>query len=118
MKLFTTMQIKEAIAHALAGGQALHVWLPCAGVWNVDAAPECFRRAARNGKPFAHLFDQDAERLKKTARMLGVNVVHVDHPGDRMQHVDLCGRPLDKAVAVCVGSSAPTPELTTAESEG
>ncbi len=109
MKLFTAMQIREAIAFAKAGGQALHVWQPMAGVnhffWDESAAPECFRKAARSGKPFAHLFDQDVERLRDTARTLGVNVIKVDRPGEDRQHVDLCGRPLDRAIALVGGST-------------
>ena len=60
--------------------------------------PACFRRA----KEFAHLFDQDAERLVATARRLGVRRVVVSRRGQPQQHVDLCGGPLRKAVAESV----------------
>lgn len=47
--------------------------------------------------PIAHLFDQDIDRLRKTAKMLGVRVVKVEHEGTYKQHVNLCSNPLERA---------------------
>lgn len=91
MKLFIQNQVREALEHAQAGGQALHVYAAIAGM----DAPACFRASQQ----WAHLFDYDRERLVQTARQLGVRVVVVHHEGLRGQHVDLCGRPLQRAIA-------------------
>ncbi len=45
-------------------------------------------------------FDQDLGRLEKTARKLGVRKVVVTAADMAYQHVDLCGKPLDKAEAM------------------
>jgi hypothetical protein len=80
--------VREAQEHALQGGQALHVY----GALDMPA-PAVFKRH----KTWAHLFDQDKGRLIKTARRLGVRVIKVHHEGRRGQHIDLCGRPLERA---------------------
>lgn len=91
---------RDAVAHAAEGGQALHTfqWV------ETSRAPGCFNRDIRAGKQIAHLIDHDLERLKKTARRLGVRVIAVDmdrrHRGEA-QHIDLCGKPLEKAIAMC-----------------
>ena len=93
MREFATREIREAWAHAQAGGQALH---RMTGQWAKGwGGPACFRRA----KEFAHLLDQDAGRLRATARRLGVRKIVVSRPGTPQQHVDLCGKPLAKAKA-------------------
>lgn len=80
--------VREAQEHALQGGQALHIYRA------LDMpAPAVFKR----NKVWAHLFDQDRERLIKTARKLGVRVIVVHHEGRRGQHIDLCGKPLERA---------------------
>jgi hypothetical protein len=56
-------------------------------------------RAVERGEYIAHLFDQNLERLEKTARRLGINIVVIEKPGTDSQHVDLCGRPLRRALA-------------------
>lgn len=94
MKIFKTMEIDEALAHAAEGGQALHLHRI---IVDRDAAPICFVRAVDRGEDIAHLFDLDEKRLKQTARELGVKVVVIDRPGTDRQHVDLCGRPLANA---------------------
>ena len=96
MKSFTQMQQREAIAHAASGGQALHT---IDGSWaNLRSdTPQCFK----GQRQIAHLFDQDAERLQATARKLGVRVVRIERRGQPGQHVDLCGKPLGRAVALC-----------------
>ena len=97
MRLFAHGQIREAKAHAAAGGQALHLWNPGQGGW--PGAPAVFNRAAGQGKPWGHLFDHNRLRLVRTARQLGVRIVVVANQGEPGQHVDLCGRPLQKAIA-------------------
>lgn len=93
MKIFEHKQLREAYAHADAGGQALHLWTPPSAVR--ERAPLCFRQA----KQWAHLIDYDLPRLKKTARRLGIRRIAVDRIGQRGQHVDLCGKPLAEAIA-------------------
>jgi hypothetical protein len=94
MKYFTTFEVEEALAHAKTGGQALH----CHRIIPDRArAPRCFVAAVDKGEDIAHLFDLDTERLKATARRLGVKVVFVDRGGTDSQHIDLCGLPLRRA---------------------
>ena len=80
-------------------GQLLHVWEPKGYAEMLEnqgaSVPGCFKRTV----VWAHLMDMDAERLEKTARRLGVRNVVVSSRGGRNQHVDLCGRPLEKAIA-------------------
>lgn len=95
MRLFECFQVQEAIAHALAGGQALHVHS-----FVTDDAPACFRNAVARGEDIAHLFDQDKERLWATAYNLGVRVIVIEHQNTARQHVDLCQRPLQRALAL------------------
>ena len=90
MTLFKTKQVNEAMDFAEAGGQALHVWK---GAWP-GKKPRCFA----NGQQWGHLLDMDIERLKATARRLGVRVIKASRVGRRGQHIDLCGRPLAKAI--------------------
>jgi hypothetical protein len=98
MKAFLSHELAAAIAHAEAGGQALHLhrFLGCRA-----RAPACFVRAVDRGEDIAHLFDRDEARLVRTAKALGVRVVAVERPGSSRQHVDLCGAPLRKAKAEC-----------------
>lgn len=92
MKRFERREIREALRCAGQGGQALHVFLALK-----MPAPSCFRRSLQWG----HLFDQDAERVEKTARRLGVRKVVVHHRDTPKQHVDLCGKPLERAIRSC-----------------
>lgn len=98
MKSFRCLEIDEALAHAAAGGQALHLHriIP-----DPDTAPRCFVSAVDRGEDIAHLFDLDEVRLIATAKRLGVRVVYVDRAGTPRQHIDLCGTPLRKAKAMC-----------------
>lgn len=98
MKHFSTMEIKEAYAHAEEGGQALHTHNI---IVDERRAPQCFVRAIRRGEWIAHLFDLDSKRLVKTARELGVNVIFIDGEGTSRQHIDLCGSPLKRALVRC-----------------
>lgn len=79
------------VEHIKAGGQALEVWDK--SFTYTPTAPRCFR-----GKNFAKLYDQDEQRLIATARRLGVRVIQVDRPGQIYQHIDLVGRPMQKAL--------------------
>lgn len=106
MKRFEYRQVKDALAHAAAGGQALHVF--SADTWP-GPAPAIFRRY----KTWAHLIDDDEERLRRTAKTLGVRKIVVGRRGAHGQHVDLCAGPLQRALALCEPSS----EQTTSTSE-
>lgn len=94
MKIFLQREIREAYAFAAEGGQALHV-CDSRGLVGPDA-PQCFKATTQ----FAHLFDQDYQRLIATARRLGVRVVVPQHCGTNRQHVDLCGKPLTRDIAI------------------
>ena len=94
MREFDEMEIREAWAYAEGGGQALHLFSH-PGVY--PGAPQCFKRV----DIAAHLFDQDEQRLKETVRKLGVRVIVVSRRGTFKQHVDLCGKPLEKARKMC-----------------
>lgn len=98
MKHFEQMEIEEAIAHAAEGGQALHTHRI---IVDWQKAPGCFKREVRAGRDIAHLFDQDEDRLRKTARRLGVRVIVVERRGRPGQHIDLCSGPLRRALAEC-----------------
>lgn len=110
MKLFTTFEVEEAVAHAAAGGQALHLHQI---IVDRDDAPACFVRAVDRGEPIAHLFDLNRERLIATAKKLGVRVIFVDRGGTDRQHIDLCAGPLRNAYKLldAVDSAALKPIL-------
>ncbi|MGD1001057.1 MAG: hypothetical protein ABSA67_10215 [Candidatus Brocadiia bacterium] len=93
MKRFSSREILQGIEYAKSGGQALHVWKGC---WP-NPKPRCFK----DGEPWGHLLDQDAGRLLLTALHLGVKMVKISNPGKQTQHVDLCGRPLERAMKEC-----------------
>ncbi|HUU31484.1 MAG TPA: hypothetical protein VMY69_05225 [Phycisphaerae bacterium] len=81
-----------AIGAANEGDQCRHTFLPMEE--EREAAPRCFQKEGL----WAHLFDQDAERLRATAWRLGVRRVFIHRPCEPGQHVDLCGKPLGLAV--------------------
>lgn len=60
------------------------------------AGPRCFSKYDEYG----YLMDRDEARLVLTARRLGVCSIKVEKRGTPMQHVDLCGRPLERAKAL------------------
>lgn len=93
MKLFQWKEVREARAHSLKGGQAVHLnpdWMPNF----FPNAPLVFKRK-RN---WVHLMDQDEHRLIATAQRLGVRVIKVSEKGLPDQHIDLCGKPAERAV--------------------
>ena len=95
LKIFQEREIPAAYAWSAAGGQALH--LMDGSYANMQKrTPRCFK----GHKQIAHLFDLDATRLISTAKALGVRVVLVEHTGQRGQHVDLCGKPLARAISM------------------
>lgn len=97
MKLFQRNQIDEALEYASRGKQSLHIY-PSLKRMN---APKMFMRYSTWG----HLLDQQPGRLRKTAKRLGVKIVKIHKPGTKSQHVDLCGRPLDRAIKLCEDSN-------------
>lgn len=98
MRVFRDWEIDEAIAYAAQGGQALHLHRV---IVDESRAPRCFVQAVRRGEDIAHLFDQDAGRLARTARRLGVRVIKIERTGTARQHLDLCGKPLQRAIGQC-----------------
>lgn len=99
MRQFSEQQLRQAVQHALDGGQALHVFHGTEP-W-VARSPACFRKAHSLGLPWAHLLDQDTRRLWGMARRLGVRRVALHKKGTSTQHVDLCLGPLRRALAAC-----------------
>lgn len=97
MKRFEHREVFEAIKYAEDGGQALHVWEP--NGYTEPNMPICFRRT--NRKTWAHLIDYNKERLIKSAKSFGVRIIKVSKEGVRGQHIDLCGKPLLKAMELC-----------------
>lgn len=89
------MELKEAANHAAQGGQALHLHRIV-----FDSSPLCFRRAVSKGEYIAHLFDQNVVRLIATARRFGVRVLKLEKRDTGYQHIDLCGKPLQRALEV------------------
>lgn len=89
MKVFDN--IRKALQYSLTGGQALHVWSPTV---IYSDAPRCFKRC----KVWAHLFDNDVKRLTETAKNLGISCISIERQGKIGQHIDLCGKPLEKAL--------------------
>lgn len=99
--------IREAREYAAGGDLALHVWQPPSEGW--ANAPQVFTREAAARRPWAHLMGIRRNLLATTARKLGVRrvVFHGRMSADGVLHVDLCGRPLTKAIALCK-SAQPT----------
>lgn len=86
MKKFEMRDVVAAQDYAMDGGTALHVH-------TLTAGHPLFKRYAVIG----HLIDQDKRRLVHLASRLGVRVVKVEREGRRGQHVDLCGKPFERA---------------------
>lgn len=101
MKVFQEREVAEALAHAAAGGQAIHLHRI---IVDRRRAPRCFVQAVDRGEDIAHLFDRDEDRLVATVKRLGVRVVVVGRRGQPGQHVDLCGGPLRKALLLAAAT--------------
>lgn len=86
MKRFDSRQVSEAVSYSMQGGQALHVH-------SFTMGHPLFKHYPK----IAHLFDQDRQRLTKTARRLGVRRIKVEYDGQPKQHIDLCGNPFERA---------------------
>lgn len=108
MRHFTVRDVKEAQDYAAAGGQALHTHQI---IVDYDKAPACFVRAVEKGEDIAHLFDQDSRRLVRTAIALGIRDILVERRGQRGQHIDLCGKPLSRALKTCIVTANATMPL-------
>lgn len=93
MKLFQERELREAYDHAMQGGMSLHLIGGQYAYLRKDT-PSCFK----GRRQIAHLFDQNAARLAKYARGIGVRVIRIEHPGTHRQHLDLCGKPLERAM--------------------
>jgi hypothetical protein len=98
MKVFQMRELKEAVEYAKQGGQALHVWNPSVLGPPEEIFPHAPKVFLRNKSQWAHLFDQDLGRLKKICRKLGVNKMKPERVGTDKQHIDLCGKPLERAI--------------------
>lgn len=86
MEIFKMHELVAAYGHSKAGGQALHLH-------TLTTGHPLFKRY----REIAHLLDMDKERLVATAKALGVRVIKVEHEGTLKQHIDLCGKPLERA---------------------
>lgn len=85
----------------LAGEEmVLHIWVP-SGTQRRRAP-----RAFRNSRHFSHLFGMDAEQLVDIAKQAGVRRPFVHRAGELMQHVDLCGSPLNRVMQAQPGAQA------------
>ena len=102
MKAFKLREIREAIAYAAQGEQALHLMDESWAHLRKDT-PRCFKGRGQ----IAHLFDQDKTRLIATARKLGVRVIKVEREGAPGQHIDLCGKPLALALGPILLQASP-----------
>ena len=96
IKSFEERDVWEARDHAQAGGQALHCHFQLGA-----RPPACFSRDVKKGIAIGHLLDQDKGRLEDTARRLGVRIIVVERIGQPLQHIDLCGAPMRRALVEC-----------------
>lgn len=98
MIMFEWRELRQALDYAARGGQSLHLHR-----FIHPKAPPCFRQAVARGEQIAHLFGQDKERLIATAKRLGVKVIVVERESTSKQHIDLCGKPLQRAIQQLLG---------------
>lgn len=90
MKKFEMKQVRDAYLFSDEGGQALHMH-------TLNKGHKLFERYP----VIAHLMDMNKNRLISTARRLGVRVIKVEREGAQGQHIDLCGKPLERAIRLC-----------------
>lgn len=95
VRVFQQRELPAAYAYAGEGGQAVHLMAERFAHLRSDT-PSCFKGRGQ----VAHFFDQDKARLVATAKRLGVRVIRVEREGTPRQHIDLCGGPLAKALAL------------------
>ena len=89
MRRFKNRDVKKALAYVASGMQALH--------------GSVMRVSGKRRVQWAHLMDNDLDRLIATAKRLGVRRVVVERMNERGQHIDLCGGPLKRAFAEAKG---------------
>jgi hypothetical protein len=102
MRAFTERELHSALAFPAGGGQALHLISPRYAYLRKDT-PACFKKRSI----LAHLFDADRDRLESTARRLGVRVIRVERESTSRQHIDLRGKPLERAIAITEAGQVP-----------
>lgn len=96
MKTFTQMELNEAFTYAKENPDSFAIHLHfMLGL----RPPQCFKRDVKKGVPIAHVFGANKEALIALAKRLGVNRIVVEHTGTYRQHIDLCGKPLQKLLA-------------------
>jgi hypothetical protein len=105
-RIFQLREIEAAYQFAADGGQALHLMPESFAHLRTDT-PSCFKGRGE----IAHLFDQNLERLTRTARSLGVRIIKVERQGSRGQHIDLCGGPLARARTQFSAGASTEPHL-------
>lgn len=88
---FEQNELDAAREYAQKGGQAFHVH-------RFNFGHPVFRKYPE----IAHLFDQNVARLITTCRSLGVRVIKVEKINTPSQHIDLCGKPFERAKLLCV----------------
>ena len=103
MRVYQTKELPAAYEHAAQGGQSLHLMSGRFAYLRKDT-PSCFKGRGQ----IAHLFDQDTSRLAATARRFGVRIIKVERQGERGQHIDLCGKPLERALAEAQAATVTT----------
>jgi len=93
-QVFETRDMDAAIAHAQAGGIAVHLHSIV-----FPHSPRCFRMAVQRGEQIAHVFGQNADELRELAKFIGINVIYIDKEGTPRMHLDCCAGPLRKLLA-------------------
>lgn len=92
-QVFQPAELHEAVAHALAGGIAIHLHKIV-----FPHSPLCFRNAIKRGEFIAHVFGQDKGELDQLGRQMGVRVIYIDKADTPRQHLDMCGAPLRRLI--------------------
>lgn len=95
LKRFEMREQRAAIACSQSGGQALHIH-------TLTQGHKLFKKYSQ----IAHLFDMDKDRLLATARRLGVRKIKIGREGELGQHIDLCGKPFERACAEAESGTA------------
>lgn len=95
MKVFVQSDLHAAMTYARHGGLAIHLHF----IVFADS-PQCFKRDVAAGLPIAHVFHSDSEFLRRLAKSIGINKVYIDREGSTRQHLDVCGTPLQRLLAM------------------